>query len=287
LALSIIRQTIAKNNFMKKKLIIANWKMNHSFEEADQWLTTFLSKCQKSKNAELVLCPPVIITDYLDSELMNSGFEKLEKTMIAERKKVTDFSDSELTDIVLKERPIKLGAQDCHHEISGSFTGDLSAAMLKKIGCEYVILGHSERREWHFENNNIVAKKASAALTENIIPIICVGESAKIRQQNQHLEFVSSQLLESLPNGVFDKLVIAYEPIWAIGSGITPTLAEMAELINKILIEKLPNKEFSILYGGSVNSSNSKEILTIKNIDGLLVGKASLDAEEFLKICFN
>lgn len=278
-----------------KKLIIANWKMNHAFDEADIWITSFIKNTSenkdKIKNCQAVLCPPVFMIDYIDSELMDEGFKRLDKILKDQKKDIAEFSESELINILLNERTIKLGAQDCHYENFGSFTGDISAAMLRKIGCEYVIIGHSERRVGHFENNDIVAKKAKSALENGLIPIICVGESKETRDQNQHLKFVYQQIINSVPKDVkFEKLIIAYEPIWSIGTGLTPSLdeiSEMAKLVRKIFKEKLTDiaEDCLMLYGGSVNSKNSKEILEISGVNGLLVGKASLDAEEFFKIC--
>lgn len=277
------------------KIIAANWKMNHAFDEADAWLDIFFknfsAQYDQLKEVEIVLCPPAFLIDYLDSELMDDGFQNLEEIMKREQKKFEDFSADELTDIVLNERPVKLGGQDCHHEVSGSFTGDISASMLKKVGCEYVIVGHSERRAGHFETNEIVAKKIRTALSQGLTPIICVGESKEIRDQNKHLQVVYQQIMQSVPQDVeFEKLIIAYEPIWSIGTGVTPTndqIAEMAKLVKKIFAEKMSklSGEYFMLYGGSVSAQNSKEILAIPGVDGLLVGKASLDAEEFLKIC--
>ncbi len=279
------------------KIIAANWKMNHAFDEADAWINSFLKNhsgaIERLKNVEIVLCPPIFMTDYIDGQLMEDGFQQLEEIMKLEQKKFEDFSTDELTQIVLDERPLKIGGQDCHHEISGSFTGDTSATMLKKIGCQYVILGHSERRAGHFETSEIVGKKIRAALSEKIIPIICVGESKETRDQSRHLEFVYKQIMNSVPTDVkFDKLVIAYEPVWSIGTGVVPSLeqiSEMAKLIKKVFNEKFQGlaNDYFVLYGGSVTSLNSKEILSIHGIDGLLVGKASLDAEEFFKICIS
>lgn len=279
------------------KIIVANWKMNHAFDEADIWLGNFFksfsTEFEKLQNVKMVLCPPVFLLDYLDSELMNDGFENLEVTMKNEQKKFEDFSAEELTKIVLDERPISLGAQDCHHELEGSFTGDVSASMLKKVGCEYVILGHSERRAGHFESDEIIAKKIKTAVEENLIPIICVGENKETRDAGMHLQFVYKQIMRSVPQEIkFTKLIIAYEPIWSIGTGVTPTaeqIGEVAKLIKKIFSEKLAGRadEYFTLYGGSVTSKNSAEILAISGIDGLLVGKASLDADEFVKICIS
>lgn len=279
------------------KIIAANWKMNHGFDEADIWLDGFFqnfsTKYDQFKDVEIVLCPSTILLDYIDSELMDDGLQHLEAVMKSENRNIEDFSTEELTAIILAERPIKIGAQDCHYEISGSFTGDVSAAMLKKVGCQYVILGHSERRAGHFENNETVSKKIKAALTQGLTPIICVGETKETRDEGRHLEFVYKQIMNSIPqDGEFKKLVIAYEPIWAIGTGVVPTsdqISEIARLIKKIFKEKLSShaKEYFMLYGGSVTPQNSQEILAISGVDGLLVGKASLDVEEFVKICLS
>ena len=279
------------------KIIAANWKMNHAFDEADVWLDGFFKnfseKYDQLKNVEMVLCPTLMLLDYVDSELMADGFEKLEEIMKSNGKQFEDFLPEELDEILLKERPIKLGAQDCHYETSGSFTGNVSAQMLTKVSCQYVILGHSERREQCPESDEIVAKKITAALAQKLTPIICVGESKEVRDAGKHLEFVYKQLMHSIPQGAqFEKMVIAYEPIWSIGTGVTPTaeqIAEMAKLFKKIFNEKFPGraKEYFLLYGGSVTSQNSQEILAIEGVDGLLVGKASLDVEEFVKICLS
>jgi triosephosphate isomerase (TIM) len=277
------------------KIIAANWKMNHGFDETDIWLDGFFQSFSENfdqlKNVEMVLCPSFLMLDYIDSELMSDGFEKLELLIKDSGRKFEDFSSEELTEILLKERPIKLGAQDCHFETNGSFTGSVSAEMLSKVSCQYVILGHSERRQFHFESDEIVAKKVAAALAQNITPIICVGESKETRDAGKHLEFVYKQVMRSIPEGVqFEKMVIAYEPIWSIGTGVTPTLeqiVEMAHLFKKVFSEKFAGraKEYFMLYGGSATSQNSKEILAIDGVSGLLVGKASLDVEEFVRIC--
>ncbi len=269
------------------KIIAANWKMNHDFDEADTWLDNFLQhyarEYERLKEIEMVLCPPAILLDYIDSELMEDGFQFLEKFAEKEGRKIEDFSAEELNEIVLNARPIKLGGQDCHFEKTGSFTGDISASMLKRVGCQYVILGHSERRAAHFESDEIVAKKIRAALSDELIPIICVGENKETRDRGEHLEFVRKQLTDSIPADLkFTKLVIAYEPIWSIGTGAIPTPAQIAEMMD--FIKKTIGKECFTLYGGSVTSQNSKEILSTPGVDGLLVGKASLDSEEFVKI---
>lgn len=280
---------------MTKRIIAANWKMNNAFEEADTWLETVLAKISenqdKVEDSQIVLCPPVFMIDYVDSELMESGFQKLETILKYQNKDIADLSEEELTSVILSERSIKLGAQDCHSQISGSFTGDVSAESLSKIGCEYVILGHSERRVGHFETNEVIASKVKAAVEQELTPIICVGESKESRDQNQHLEFVKEQILKSIPRDVkFEKLVIAYEPIWSIGTGLIPNSQQILEVSN--LVKEIFNDNFTeiadeyfLLYGGSVSIKNSADIMAVEGIGGLLVGKASLNAEEFFDIC--
>ncbi len=280
-----------------KKLIVANWKMNSSFDQSDAWLKVFLEKYEDyfeaMQNVDIVVCPPVFLLDHIDSALLDNTFEKLDIFLEAEKKKIEDYSEEELTELMAAERPFELGAQDCHYEESGSFTGDISASMVHSLNALYVILGHSERRAHHFESNEIVAKKVRAALKNNLVPIICVGESQETRNQAGHLEFVYNQLLSSIPRDVkFPKLVIAYEPIWSIGTGLVPTNAqikEMMHLIRKVIHEKYSQvaQEVVLLYGGSASDENAKEIMGIDYVDGLLVGKASLDAQKFIKICLS
>jgi len=276
------------------KIIAANWKMNHAFDESDEWLDVFFKgfgdNYEQLKKQELVLCPPSILLDYLDSELMEDGFQFLETMIKRDGRTIEALSAEEINRIVVEERPLKLCGQDCHYEESGSFTGDISAAMLKKVGCHYVLLGHSERRAGHYESSEIIAKKVAAAVKQNLVPILCVGESKEVRDAGKHLHFIYQQIMQSIPADLkIEKLILAYEPIWSIGTGVVPTaeqIAEMAKLIKKIFAEKFSGKisQNFTLYGGSVTSQNSGEILKISGIDGLLVGKASLDATEFLKI---
>lgn len=280
-----------------KKLIVANWKMNHAFDEADEWLGKFsryyIANKDKMKNCEAVVCPQAFILDYVDSELMDAGFKKIDEIIKTKKKDISQFSEEELTEIILKERPVKVGAQDCHYESSGSFTGDISAACLAKVGCEYVILGHSERRSGHNESDKLVAKKVNTALAETLTPVICVGESKEVRDAGKHLDFIKEQVLNSVPKDAeFDKLVIAYEPIWSIGTGLIPSMSEIAQVAQLIqdIFEETYEKnasELFVLYGGSVSEKNSSDILSVHGIDGLLVGKASLDADKFFNICIS
>lgn len=277
-----------------KKIIAANWKMNHAFDEADEWLDGFFKgftdNYEQLKQHELIVCPPAILLDYLDSELMEDGFQYLEQVLKRDGRSIDALSAEEINQVVVEERPLKLCGQDCHYEESGSFTGDISAAMLKKVGCRYVLIGHSERRAYHNETNEMVSKKVAAAITQGLTPILCVGESKETRDSGKHLHFVYQQIMQSIPADIkVEKLVLAYEPIWSIGTGVIPTIAqitEMGKLIKKIFAEKFSGKieKNFTLYGGSVTSQNSGEIMKIAEIDGLLVGKASLTAEEFLNI---
>jgi triosephosphate isomerase (TIM) len=191
---------------------------------------------------------------------------------------------------ILKGGKLALGAQDCHPEPSGAFTGDISAEMLKDAGCSYVIVGHSERRSRHSETNEVVRAKAAAAMRAGLTAIVCVGETHHERRAGRAVEIVSGQLLGSLPP--FEtpaSLVVAYEPIWAIGTGMFPTAGYVAEThaaIRERLCEFFGEGGglMRILYGGSVKPSNARELMRLRNVDGALVGGASLKAKDFLGI---
>lgn len=240
-----------------KKLIAGNWKMNGSRALVKE-LVSSIVQADSSESVEICLCPPFA---YLN---MAADF---------------DFPKN-----------VSLGGQDCsYHGMAGAYTGDVSAAMLKEIGCEYTILGHSERRQHHCETNNIVAKKAEHAIAAGLKVIICVGETENERQEGLQNPVVIMQLKESIPevaNG--ENLVIAYEPVWAIGTGKSATpedVQEMHGVIRRYVQEKLDNPEsVRILYGGSVKPENAFDLLHLKNVDGALVGGASLKADQFLAI---
>ena len=185
---------------------------------------------------------------------------------------------------------VQIGAQDCHAERAGAFTGDISAEMLKDAGAVAVIVGHSERRAYHRETDADVRAKALAARRAGLLAIVCVGETRGERDSGRALAVVRGQLDGSLPDGVTaDNLVVAYEPVWAIGTGSTPTAADVAEM-HGLVRERLgarfgaAGQGMRILYGGSVKPSNAKELMALANVDGALVGGASLKAEEFLAI---
>jgi len=185
----------------------------------------------------------------------------------------------------LQSAGIGLGAQDCSAEAEGAFTGDISAGMLKDAGCKYVIVGHSERRMLHGETDELVKRKAQAAMKAGLVPVICVGESLAEREAGRHLQCVVAQVEKSLQTLVHsDAYLIAYEPVWAIGSGKTPTSAEITEM-HKTIASRLTyatsGARTAILYGGSVKAATAQGILASDGVDGVLVGGASLNAQEF------
>jgi len=237
----------------KDKLIVANWKMNFLYKDAFKFCKKILSKKKLIKN-NFVICPPTTIILQLSS----------------------------------KFREINFGAQDCHYEKSGSYTGDISAFMLKNINCKYVIIGHSERRKYHYEDHIILKKKMETVLNTSLIPIYCIGEDVNTKKKGNTKDYLLKQLLNVLPKKNKKKIIIAYEPIWAIGSGITPTIDEIWEInlyIKKIITKiNLSYKKTAILYGGSVNKDNSLFFLKNNNIDGLLIGGTSLNYNAFSSI---
>jgi len=191
---------------------------------------------------------------------------------------------------IVEGSAVRLGAQDCHTESHGAFTGDISAEMLKDAGASAVIVGHSERRTYHKETDADVRAKALAARRAGLCAMVCVGETRAERENGHALAVVRTQLEGSIPDGATaDNLVVAYEPVWAIGSGLTPTPTDVAEMhgsIRRLLRLRFADEGagMRILYGGSVKPSNAKELLGVADVDGALVGGASLKADEFLAI---
>ena len=184
---------------------------------------------------------------------------------------------------------VAIGAQDISTHARGAYTGEVSGAMLAEAGASYVIVGHSERRMYHDETNDIVRAKAEMALASGITPIICVGETMDEKRAGKTLEIIESGVRESVPEEIHDDIIIAYEPRWAIGAGITPT-AEDIETAHRVIADTLSYMGLGgtpILYGASVNSGNVAEIIAIKNVSGVLVGGASLKPDEFLPIIKN
>jgi triosephosphate isomerase len=244
---------------LRKTLIAGNWKMNLTVTEAESFFKSF--KIQKKEGVELLFCPP--------------------------------FTDIPITRFFLERSSILWGAQNVYPEDKGAFTGEISAPMLKDLGCSYVICGHSERRQILGESDELVARKVKAVLSHDMIPILCVGETGEERKEGQTEERIGSEIrtaLFELSKEEAAKVVIAYEPIWAIGSGkaATPEDAEeIASFIRKTVKEtagKKASEEVRILYGGSVNGDNMSHFLKEKDIDGGLVGGASLKPKDFLSI---
>ena len=186
---------------------------------------------------------------------------------------------------LLKTTPVYFGGQNCYLKTNGPFTGEISPVALKEIGCDFVILGHSERRQIFNETNDHIKKCSEAAINANLTPIICVGESLDNRNNKKALDFVKEQILNSTPV-TKNEIIIAYEPIWSIGTGIIPSkeeIFEMHDFIKKIAYSLL-NAKVKVLYGGSVNLNNLEEVLSVNNVDGILVGGASLKVKDFLAI---
>jgi len=236
-----------------KKLAAGNWKMNGTSAALDEMRA--LLTAHPAPACEMLLCPPA--------------------TLIAQAAYHT------------KGKALQIGGQDCHAKASGAHTGDVSAAMLKDAGASHVILGHSERRADHAETNAQVKAKAEAALAAELIAIVCLGETEAQRDAGETLALCGSQLHGSIPAGATAaNLVIAYEPVWAIGTGRTPTLDQIAEVhafLRTELVKTLgeDGQGVRILYGGSVKPSNAVEIFAVKDVDGALVGGASLKAVDF------
>ncbi len=242
---------------MKKKLIAGNWKLNPTTKTEAIKLAENIKNNTKNFNFEVALCVPSIYLDTINE--------------------------------IIKDSPIKLGAQNCYFEEKGAFTGEISAQMLKDLNCKYVILGHSERRSLFAETDEIINHKIKIAMKNTLIPILCVGESEEQRNKNITDSIIEAQLTADLKDISIDgnNLVIAYEPIWAIGTGKTCSSEEADRVCglirNKIaqLYSKDIASKITIQYGGSVKSSTIKEQMKMENIDGALVGGASLIAEEF------
>lgn len=229
------------------KLAAGNWKMNGL--SADIAEIKALAAAFPTSGIGVLICPPA--------------------TLLAAMSQITQNS------------AVMLGGQDCHAQISGAHTGDISAAMLKDAGARYVILGHSERRTDHGESSVCVAAKARAAQVAGLVSIICLGETEAERDSGNTLDIVLDQLARSLPeNATAANTVIAYEPIWAIGTGRTPSLDQISE-VHDALRAHVPDAAMSLLYGGSVKPDNAAEIFALPNVDGALVGGASLKAADF------
>lgn len=241
-----------------RQLIAGNWKMNGTNRDLTQ-LAQLARMVGKTKpTAELLICPPATLLQRAKSKLTG--------------------------------QKIRLGGQDCHAQVQGAQTGDVSAEMLKEAGASAVIVGHSERRRDYLETDKQVQAKGMAAHRARLTAIICIGETLKERKSGDTLKVVGRQLRASMPQTATAKnTVIAYEPVWAIGTGLTPTPEQVAEVhahIRKILVKKYgtAGQGMRILYGGSVSPANAAELLAIENVNGALVGGASLKADDFIQI---
>ncbi|MDA3887671.1 MAG: triose-phosphate isomerase [Allgaiera sp.] len=237
----------------RRKLAAGNWKMNGlgvSLAEIDA-----LALAYPDPGCEVLICPPATLLARMADQLA--------------------------------DHPIVVGGQDCHAAASGAHTGDISAAMLHDAGADYVILGHSERRADHAETDAIVHAKTEAALAAGLGAVVCVGETEAQRDAGQTLEVIGTQIAGSLPEGMrAETLVVAYEPVWAIGTGRTPSLAEIAEVhdfMRSTLISRFgkAGEAMRLLYGGSVKPGNAAEIFAVSNVDGALIGGAALKAADF------
>jgi triosephosphate isomerase len=241
-----------------RPLIAGNWKMNGLQGSMAELAKIIAGAGEIASRADLMVCPPA--------------------TLIAR------FAAA------ARGTPVAIGGQDCHAEAAGAFTGDVSAEMLKDAGATAVIVGHSERRAYHHETDAAVKAKALAAWRAGLCAIVCVGETKDEREAGRTIDIVRGQLDGSLPGGATGgTLVVAYEPVWAIGTGLTPTAADVAE-VHRFIRERLSTRygmsgrSMRVLYGGSVKPANAQELLAVENVNGALVGGASLKAEDFLGI---
>ncbi len=249
---------------MRRPLFAGNWKMHHTILETKVYFERFLHLLLKRDLSDrtIAIAPPFTSLSYAHS--------------------------------LLKETPVKLIAQNAHYATKGAFTGEISPLMLKELGVDYVILGHSERRHLFGEGDELIQKRVEGVYKFGLIPILCVGETEDERKRGQTFERIEVQLrlgLSGLKDPASERLVIAYEPVWAIGTGVnaTPAQAEEVHLFIRRLLRELYGEEKAerilILYGGSVTPENVNELMGQPNIDGVLVGGASLDPEKFFKIC--
>ena len=246
---------------MRKQIVAGNWKMNTTFPDGAELIKQIILKADSVNNSQLIIAPPFILT--------------------SEASKLTSNTK------------IEVSGQNCSNEAKGAFTGEVSAEMLKSVGANHVILGHSERRTYYHETNGLINEKIKISLENNLIPIVCCGEVLDERENNEHFEVVSKQI-KGMFYGInaedFKKIIIAYEPVWAIGTGKTATPIQAQEM-HKFIRETIMNsygseiaENLSILYGGSCKPSNAKELFANPDVDGGLIGGASLSADDFIAI---
>lgn len=243
---------------MSPFIIAGNWKMNKTPKEALEFIKDFKQQFRPQKNKQILFFPTYLSLPTFRQEFL--------------------------------ETPISYGAQNCYHQPSGAYTGEISVSMLRAYGCGYSLVGHSERRTLFFETDDDVAKKVKALQEGELIPVICIGETEQQRSAGLTLKVVESQLLAALSLADFTKpLLFAYEPVWAIGTGKVATLSEIAEVhqyLRQQLDQKMGNsgKTVPLLYGGSVNSQNARDIASVKEVNGFLIGGASLKVSSLLEI---
>ncbi|HEX8378616.1 MAG TPA: triose-phosphate isomerase [Pedobacter sp.] len=249
---------------MRKNIVAGNWKMNMDYTSAMTLFSEVINMVndEAKGNQEVIVCPPYL---YINS----------------------------LVQLAKNNPKVSIGAQNCHQAESGAFTGEISAGMLNSVGAAYVILGHSERRQYFGETNATLAPKVDAVLKAGLNPIFCIGETLEERNQNIHLGLIKDQLVEGifhLSAEEFAKAVIAYEPVWAIGTGVTAT-SEQAQEIHSFIRKEIESKygadvaqNTTILYGGSCNPKNAAELFSQPDIDGGLIGGASLKSRDFTDI---
>ena len=237
----------------RKRLVAGNWKLNGSLDGNSRLLQELIVQPDAQADCDVVVCVPYVYV-------------------------------SQVADI-LKDSAIAVGAQDISVHTKGAYTGEISGAMLADVGCRWVIVGHSERRQYHQENSVLVAAKVVAALDAGLSPIVCIGEQLADRQAGQETCVVQDQLepIKALGKEIVSRLVLAYEPVWAIGTGLTAT-PEQAQQMHQQIRGYMGSDQLRILYGGSVKADNAAELFAMPDIDGALVGGASLDAQEFLRI---
>lgn len=249
---------------MRTKIVAGNWKMNKTIGEAETLVSSVIGMLKKS-----------VPTDTL--VIFSPPFTSLKA----------------VSDKITGVKNIFTAAQNCHWEEKGAFTGEISASMIAACGAKYVLLGHSERRMYFKEKNDVLARKTDLALKNGLVPVFCCGESLAERRNNHHFAVVKKQIEKAvfhLPVTEFNKLIIAYEPVWAIGTGENATPAQAQEMhshIRKLIVGKYGSviaENVTLLYGGSCNPSNAKELFSMPDIDGGLIGGASLKAEDFVAI---
>ncbi|UOQ75806.1 triose-phosphate isomerase [Hymenobacter sp. 5516J-16] len=250
---------------MRKNIVAGNWKMNTTLQDGQALISEIVNMVQDEvtgSQVEVVVCPPFPFLSVIGKQLPAGG-------------------------------RFHLGAQNCHQKESGAFTGEVSAQMLQSVGAEYVILGHSERRQYFREDDELLSQKLKAALTAGLKPIFCVGESLETREAEETFKFIEKQLQDGLfhlSNEEFDQVVVAYEPIWAIGTGKTATSAQAQE-VHAFIREQIARAydaqaadNTTILYGGSANAQNARELFSQPDVDGGLIGGASLKSRDFTEI---